>query len=77
MKKSEKKSVGRPKKKEIKKKPQKAIIIDFAGIVPKARFINTGDVLFRGSDLDKAYKAMRRGLIEYKKKMRIKLEGAA
>ncbi len=76
MKKSEKRSVGRPKKKkERPKKPVKAIIIDFGGIVPKARFINTTDTFFRGSDLDKAYKAMRKGLIQYKKKIMAKLEG--
>ena len=65
---------GRPKK---RKKPNKAIIIDFAGKIVKARFINDTAILFRGSDLDKAYKAMRRGLSEYKRKLREKDEKEA
>jgi len=70
----EKVKAGRPKK---RKKKSKAIIIDFAGSVVKARFINDTEIPFRGSDLDKAYKAMRRGLFEYKRKLRAKLEKEA
>lgn len=63
--------VGRPKKRP---KESKAIIVDFGGKVIKARFINTTNTYFRGSDVDKAYKAMRRGLREYKIKLRAKLD---
>ena len=66
--------VGKRKK---RKKPNKAIIIDFAGKIVKARFINDTPELFRGSDLDRAYKAMRKGLFEYKRKLREKLEKEA
>lgn len=70
----EKVKTRRPKK---RKKKSKAIIIDFAGRVVKARYINDTPEPFRGSDLDRAYLAMRRGLFEYKRKRRVKLEKEA
>ena len=52
-------------------------MVDFTKRIVKARFINDTPQLFRGSDLDKAYKAMRRGLFEYKRKLRQKDEKEA